>query len=167
MHSLIRYVLQALSREKRIPSDVLLIGFDCRPNPLLSESPSASELSIQARRDGSSTLETTLTFFLPRIPKPLKKSFSPQGHGKSFSPFDIYTYLQLSGDDNPIHKGDFPIVPGLLIANWLLTTHFSEFTQFKMRFKHPLFCNQTVLLEETGDYFTLFHHQTPILEVHV
>ncbi|MES2794808.1 MAG: hypothetical protein V4683_02525 [Bacteroidota bacterium] len=57
---------------------------------------------------------------------------------KSFSEIELNNYLAFSGDKNPVHFGENPIVPGIMILKSFLQNLHETPNFFKIKFHNPL-----------------------------
>ncbi len=57
---------------------------------------------------------------------------------KSFSQIELTKYLIISGDKNPVHFGVNPILPGILILDYILSYFSPNPANFSIKFKNPL-----------------------------
>lgn len=61
-----------------------------------------------------------------------------------FSIEEIQQYCIQSGDNNPIHQGEHPIVPGLYIAWYIQRTLAVSLLHWKVSFHAPVYADDTV-----------------------
>lgn len=60
-----------------------------------------------------------------------------------FSKSEIFSFVSDTGDSNPIHQGEHPVVPGLLILEKLILDFMHSFV---IRFRTPLYADEPVWL---------------------
>ena len=60
-----------------------------------------------------------------------------------FSKSEIFSFVSDTGDSNPIHQGEHPVVPGLLILEKLILDFMHSFV---IRFRTPLYADEPVRL---------------------
>ena len=60
-----------------------------------------------------------------------------------FSKSEILSFVSDTGDSNPIHQGEHPVVPGLLILEKLILDFMHSFV---IRFRTPLYADEPVRL---------------------
>ena len=60
-----------------------------------------------------------------------------------FSKSEIFSFVSDTGDSNPIHQGEHPVVPGLLILEKLILDFMRS---FGIRFRTPLYADEPVRL---------------------
>lgn len=65
-----------------------------------------------------------------------------------FSKSEILSFVSDTGDFNPIHQGEHPVVPGLLIMEKLILDLMHSFT---IRFRTPLYADEPVRLVSHKD----------------
>lgn len=73
---------------------------------------------------------------------------------RSFSPSEIKRYTQLSGDNNGIHQGDHPVVPGmlcLLVIEDALALRDIFCRRFSVQYKRPFYAGEDLALYLQND----------------
>lgn len=75
---------------------------------------------------------------------------------------DLEDYLLVSGDDNPVHRGDRPILPALLLLERLLAKR-QPSSPFDARFLRPAHAGQPIRLEEEKNTLTAFRSDGVVL----
>ena len=72
----------------------------------------------------------------------------------AFSKEEIQEYLGQSGDSNPIHHGEHPIVPGLCILWYIQQTLAVSPLHWKTSFHAPVYADDTVtVVQEAGRWY--------------
>lgn len=61
-----------------------------------------------------------------------------------FTEQELAEYLAVSGDMNQLHQGAKPIVPGLMMVNWLLEHLQMASVCCKVKFIRPVICNEEI-----------------------
>ena len=75
------------------------------------------------------------------LPEALEKGIS-----RSFSKEEILAFVRETGDSNPIHASEIPVVPGFLMLEWLWELYLVQ----EMIFYQPVYA---------GEELTLYFHQ--------
>lgn len=122
-------------------------------------------LVIAEARDGTDTLVTTLLLHGsirdPFFGSPLAEQ-SQAGKGTPpdlwhvFSKEEITAFVTAAGDSNELHRGEHPVVPGLLILKQLLAEEsFRNCTRLRLKFHRAAFAEEPLRLAQSGDSLRL------------
>lgn len=140
MHPIITSLLKPLAQQSLIPPDVWLTSLELVAVPIIGTTgaSSAPRATYKARSQGTyytfsgsiheenqeslggMPMAYKLTFWQPREQGASKWHFGERQGRYSFSLLSLEQFLAASGDQNPLHQGDTPVVPGLMIASWAL-----------------------------------------------
>lgn len=171
MHLLMRHLLKALQQQALIPQRVLLTGVSLVTRPTNAALPDKTH--VKCRTQGNfyvfnggwpgeyGTTHYTLTFWQPSNPKPTSFSFTPTQGRHMFSQVQLDRFLLESADANPLHQGPMPIVPGLLIVEWVLSQlrasgiDLIPNLRVEFRFKSPLLCQQAFEWQASPEGYNL------------
>lgn len=93
-------------------------------NVLLAKERKAMIQVLGTAADGAMAKELRVFLVLPKQKLGAKAVVPAEPAGElaaahSFTPEEIAQYVAYTGDENIIHKGEHPIVPGLCMAAWL------------------------------------------------
>ncbi len=169
MHAIIGAITAQLMEQTLIPPDVWLTRLTISAEGIISAPAKATfkarQQGIYYSFSGSCPMHYTLTFWQPRTPQPFKRHFGGSQGAHRFSETALMRFLAESGDLNPLHQGDMPVIPGLLIASWLLEHMAFQAPYVSIKFKSPLLVLQGFDLVETNEGYSLTDHKTIFAEV--
>ena len=80
---------------------------------------------------------------------------------KRFSAEEVAAFISETNDDNEIHRGARPIVPGFLLAETLLE-RFGDCKKIRLRFKHFTAVGENLYLTVDGARFYVDSHERKI-----
>ena len=80
---------------------------------------------------------------------------------KRFSAEEVAAFISETNDDNEIHRGARPIVPGFLLAETLLE-RFGDCKKIRLRFKHFTAVGENLYLTVDGERFYVDSHERKI-----
>ncbi len=120
-------------------------------------------------KDGTATLLATLLLHgairNPSFADPLEKQNKPREYSSSdiwhaFSKAEIMAFVKAAEDTNELHRGDHPIVPGLLILKHLLAEEsFCNCTRLRLKFHHVAFAGEPLRLTQSKDSLQILSHE--------
>lgn len=77
-----------------------------------------------------------------------------------FTEQEIAEYLAVSGDMNQLHQGARPIVPGIMMINWLLEHLQMDSVCCKVKFIRPVICNEEISFYRCNDKINAYAENT-------
>lgn len=77
-----------------------------------------------------------------------------------FTPQEIADYVAYTGDENIIHKGEHPIVPGLCMACWLQEKLGLDSLDWRISFLHKVYANELVSFYTKDDQLLAYVDKT-------
>lgn len=83
----------------------------------------------------------------------------------SFSLQEIRDYIAYTGDQNIIHQGEHPVVPGLLLLDHLQRFLGLERLHWRVSFLGPLYVDEVASFYEKEGQITVFGPQGPIFVI--
>lgn len=85
--------------------------------------------------------------------------FVPQGEKAvswCFSRQSILDFVTEVGDSNPIHRNEFPVVPGMLLMDRLKGALPPDISYFEMKFRRAAFADEIIDVYTSGNKFEIF-----------
>lgn len=122
---------------------------------------------LDAKADVAKSIKVTL--LLPEKEAARKKTAgAPVGKllGEHvFTADDIAAYTEKSGDENIIHKGENPVVPGLLMICRLQSDMDPALSDWKIRFLTPLHAGEKVSFYEKDGFIAAWSGSVPVFAI--
>lgn len=75
---------------------------------------------------------------------------------QSFTREDVLDFVESVGDTNPIHQGNQPIVPGLLLMEYIKNNLPISLTKLELSFRNAIFVNEVFKFEIDGNNVKLW-----------
>lgn len=73
-----------------------------------------------------------------------------------FSRQDILEFVTEVGDSNPIHRNEFPVVPGMLLMDRIKNILPLGISYFEMKFRRAVFADEIIDVYTSNDKFEIF-----------
>lgn len=124
-------------------------------NVLLAKERKAMIQVLGTAADGTTAKELRVFLVLPkqRLGAKAVASAEPQGElvaVHSFTPEEIAQYVAYTGDENIIHKGEHPVVPGLCMAAWLQKALQLTELDWRISFLSPVYAGDELRVYAEG-----------------
>lgn len=85
-----------------------------------------------------------------------------------FSAGEVTEFIAQAGDTNALHKGEHPVVPGLLMLERLLADErFRDCSRLQMKFRQAAFAGDALYLSQAGDAFQILSAHQLLCEGHI
>ena len=85
-----------------------------------------------------------------------------------FSAGEVAEFTAQAGDTNVLHRGEHPVVPGLLMLECLLADErFRDVSRLQMKFRQAAFAGDALYLSLAGDAFQIFSARQFLCEGHI
>ena len=75
---------------------------------------------------------------------------------QSFTREDVWEFVDSVGDTNPIHQGNQPVVPGLLLMEYIKNKLPTSVKKLELSFRNAIFANEVFKLAIDGNNFKLW-----------
>lgn len=75
---------------------------------------------------------------------------------QSFTLEDVWEFVDSVGDTNPIHQGNQPVVPGLLLMEYIKNKLPTSVKKLELSFRNAIFANEVFKLDIDGNNFKLW-----------
>ena len=75
---------------------------------------------------------------------------------QSFTSEDVWEFVDSVGDTNPIHQGNQPVVPGLLLMEYIKNKLPTSVKKLELSFRNAIFANEVFKLDIDGNNFKLW-----------
>ena len=75
---------------------------------------------------------------------------------QSFTLEDVWEFVDSVGDTNPIHQGNQPVVPGLLLMEYIKNKLPTSVKKLELSFRNAIFANEVFKLAIDGNNFKLW-----------
>ena len=81
---------------------------------------------------------------------------------------EVAEFTAQAGDTNVLHRGEHPVVPGLLMLECLLADErFRDVSRLQMKFRQAAFAGDALYLSLAGDAFQIFSARQLLCEGHI
>ena len=124
-------------------------------NVLLAKERKAMIQVLGTAADGAIAKELRVFLVLPKQRLGTKPGASAEPLGElvaahSFTPEEIARYVAYTGDENIIHKGEHPVVPGLCMAAWLQKALQLTELDWRISFLSPVYAGDELRVYAEG-----------------
>lgn len=82
-----------------------------------------------------------------------------------FTAEEINAYTHLVGDENTLHSQPRPIVPGILLLNWLQQVTAAKFLHWKARFLQPVYAGELLQVYEKQEMLVGYVNSSKVFTV--
>ena len=125
-------------------------------NVLLAKERKAMIQVLGTAADGSVAKELRVFLVLPKRTLGTKQADATAAAGECvarhvFTAQEIADYVAYTGDENIIHKGEHPIVPGLCMAAWLERELQLKELDWKLSFLSPVYAGDELRVYDDGE----------------
>ena len=125
-------------------------------NVLLAKERKSMIQVLGTAADGSVAKELRVFLVLPKRELGAKKAPYAEPTGACvashvFTAQEIAEYVAFTGDENIIHKGEHPIVPGLCMAAWLQKALRLQTLDWKISFLAPVYAGDELRVYREGE----------------
>ena len=124
-------------------------------NVLLAKERKAMIQVLGTETDGTIAKELRVFLVLPKQRLGAKPAVPTAQTGElaaahSFTPEEIAQYVAYTGDENIIHKGEHPVVPGLCMAAWLQKALQLTELDWRISFLRPVYAGDELRVYAEG-----------------
>lgn len=78
-----------------------------------------------------------------------------------FTAQEIDAYLAYTGDMNQIHQGENPVVPGIMMIDWLLKKLHAAVISCKVKFLRPVICGEDIIFYRSEKKINAYVNNDP------
>lgn len=180
MHAMIRQITTQLKALHHLPTDITLSQLELAvmtgPYDVASIENTKPTVKIQARKGsvsytvnlnliGYPMKKAILTFVQKDVAHNHKMSFGPRSGDAYFSTEQIDDFLEVTGNENPVHQGDFAMVPELMILDWFFEHKKFNYEYLCVQFEKPLHANHHFACSTSQKGFVLMQGDKTLVHI--